>query len=68
MWPLFSVIIPCFNRANLVGVAIESVLNQEFIDCELIVTDDGSTDNTSQGLRGYGNRILLLTWVVFMLA
>ena len=44
--PLFSVIIPTFNRVNILSRAIDCVLNQSFEDFELIVVDNGSTDNT----------------------
>lgn len=45
--PQFSVIIPTFNRAAYVGLAIGSVLQQTFRDFEIIVIDDGSDDNTA---------------------
>jgi glycosyltransferase involved in cell wall biosynthesis len=44
--PDFSIIIPSFNRANKLPKAINSVLNQTFSNWELIVVDDGSTDQT----------------------
>lgn len=46
--PLISVITPTHNRARLLPRAIQSVLNQDFQDLELIVIDDGSTDETPQ--------------------
>jgi len=52
-----SVIIPTFNRAHLIGRALNSVLPQCREGDEVIVVDDGSTDGTEQVLAGYGNRI-----------
>ncbi|MBI9067998.1 MAG: glycosyltransferase family 2 protein [Salinivirgaceae bacterium] len=46
--PFFSIIIPAFNRAYILTQTIESVLLQTFNDFELIVVDDGSTDNTKE--------------------
>ncbi|MBN8666790.1 MAG: glycosyltransferase family 2 protein [Chitinophagales bacterium] len=44
--PFFSVIIPTYNRADLISETIHSVLGQTFIDFEILVVDDGSTDDT----------------------
>jgi GT2 family glycosyltransferase len=55
--PTVSVIIPTFNRARLVALTIDSVLAQTFRDVEVIVIDDGSTDDTPAVLAGYGDRI-----------
>ncbi len=53
-----SVIIPTFNRRDLVCETIDSVLGQSFSDVEIMVVDDGSTDGTEEHLANhYGNRI-----------
>ena len=55
--PKISVIVPTYNRARFVTKAIDSVLAQTYKDYEIIVVDDGSTDNTKQVLRPYMDRI-----------
>jgi glycosyltransferase involved in cell wall biosynthesis len=57
MFPLVSVIIPTYNRASLVVEAVDSVLAQSFRNLELIVIDDGSTDETGARLAPYGDRL-----------
>ena len=52
-----SVVIATYNRANFLPATIDSVLNQKFQNFELIVVDDGSTDNTRQVLEPYSSRI-----------
>lgn len=49
----FSIILPTYNRANLLPRAIESVLGQTYDHWELIIVDDGSTDNTKEVVEGY---------------
>jgi len=51
--PLVSVVIPTYNRANLVTEAIESVCQQTYAPIEVIVVDDGSTDDTERVLQPY---------------
>jgi len=55
-----SVIIPAYNRDKYIRQTVDSVLNQTWPNIELIVVDDGSTDNTRRILEEYGERICLL--------
>lgn len=48
MHPKVSVIIPTYNREKFIGAAIESVINQSFKEFEILVVDDGSSDNTQK--------------------
>lgn len=52
---LVSVIIPTLNRAHLLAQAIQSVLDQRLTDFELIIVDDGSTDDTPTGVNAYND-------------
>ncbi|WDP93391.1 MAG: glycosyltransferase family 2 protein [Desulfobacter sp.] len=58
---LVSVIIPTYNRAHVLARALDSVLAQEYNPVEVVVVDDGSTDQTPALLAGYGERIRVLT-------
>jgi glycosyltransferase involved in cell wall biosynthesis len=51
--PLVSIVIPCFNHSTYLAMAINSVLSQTYKNTELIVLDDGSTDNTRIILSQY---------------
>jgi len=53
-----SVIIPTFNRRHIVPEAIESALGQTMPPAEILVIDDGSSDDTRERLRAYGQRIV----------
>src|SRR5438132_8680136 len=53
--PEVSVVIPAYNSAHYLKAAIESVLSQTFADFELIVVDDGSTDDTAALVRAYND-------------
>lgn len=55
--PKVSVIIPTYNHAKYVGRAIDSVLVQTYKNYEIIVVDDGSTDNTKAVLKPYMDKI-----------
>lgn len=53
--PLFSIIIPAYNRADIIRGTIESVLAQSFRDFEVIFVDDGSSDGTAEVAKASGD-------------
>jgi len=53
---LFTVVIPTHNRANLLKKAIKSVIDQTISDWELIIVDDGSTDDTRKVVNEFGDK------------
>lgn len=57
--PLVSVVIPCFNHEHYLSAAIDSVIAQAWSNVEIIVVDDGSTDDSVHVARRYlGNRVV----------
>ena len=59
IFPLVSVIIPTYNKALYLKEAIESVLNQTYKNLELLVIDDGSTDNTAEIIKLFNDNRLI---------
>jgi glycosyltransferase involved in cell wall biosynthesis len=59
--PLVSVVIPTFNRAGLICRTIDNVFEQTYRNLEVVVVDDGSTDDTLSRLYQYGDRIRVVT-------
>lgn len=55
---LVSIVIPTFNASAFLKGAIESALHQNYMPLEVIVIDDGSTDNTSDVVRDYGTQVI----------
>jgi glycosyltransferase involved in cell wall biosynthesis len=59
--PLVSVVIPTYNQPAFLREALDSVFRQTFKDYEIIVVNDGSTDNTAELLMQYGDRIRVVS-------
>ena len=57
MAPEVSVIIPCYNGERFLKATLESVFSQSYLDFEVIVVDDGSTDGSGSIIKEYGDRI-----------
>ncbi|MBU1074310.1 glycosyltransferase, partial [bacterium] len=58
--PLISVVVPCYRAARTLPETLESVLTQDYPRVQVIAVDDGSPDDTSGVLDGYGGRITAL--------
>jgi hypothetical protein len=60
MGPFFSVVVPAYNRARLLGESLRSVFAQDYSDYEVIVVDDGSSEDIGGVVAGYGDSITLV--------
>ena len=59
--PLVTIGIPCYNVGRFIALSIKSVLAQTYTNFELIITDDGSTDNTVDEIRKFNDsRIIMI--------
>jgi glycosyltransferase involved in cell wall biosynthesis len=54
--PKYSIVMPCYNHGRFVGAAIESILAQTVADWELLVVDDGSSDNSPEVIQDFARR------------
>ena len=69
--PVVTVVIPCHNHADMIGSAIDSVTMQEYRPIQIIVVDDGSTDNPEKIIQqklhcfGWEHHQILLQLYVF---
>jgi glycosyltransferase involved in cell wall biosynthesis len=60
--PFFSIIVPTYNRAHTLGRCIDSIIGQTFIDWELVIIDDGSTDGTESLVKTYEDERIRYVW------
>jgi abequosyltransferase len=61
--PKLSICIPTFNRANFIGATLESVLSQVTSECEIVISDNASTDDTQRVVAEYASRFGRLRYV-----
>src|SRR3974390_3024822 len=54
--PLVSIVMPTYNRAHMVGQAVDAILGQTYLNLELIIVNDGSRDGTRDVLDEYARR------------
>ena len=63
MGELASIIIPAYNAERYISEAIESVINQTYTNWELIIVNDGSTDNTEKIAQSYAQKDSRITYI-----
>lgn len=56
-WPSVAVVIPCWNAEKWIGRAIQSVLDQNYPNLEIIIIDDGSTDGSLEIIKSFGDKV-----------
>src|ERR1041385_3598936 len=56
---LISIIIPCYNAANYIGETLNSILQQDQENFEVIVIDDGSTDESKQRIESFNDKRII---------
>ncbi|WP_286971411.1 glycosyltransferase family 2 protein [Flavobacterium sp. UBA4854] len=59
-YPLVSIVIPTYNRSYCLRATVEAAINQTYKNTEIIIVDDGSTDNTEQLVSTFGNKIVYI--------
>jgi glycosyltransferase involved in cell wall biosynthesis len=60
--PFFTIVLPTYNRASMVGKAVDSIITQTYSNWELIIVDDGSIDNTRQVIEAYNEPRIKYIW------
>jgi len=56
MWPIVSIVLPCYNGADFLAKSIDSVIAQTFTDWELIIVNDCSKDNSLEIMQQYAEK------------
>jgi glycosyltransferase involved in cell wall biosynthesis len=59
--PTISIVIPAFNAGSVIASTLNSILAQDIEPDEILVVDDGSTDSTREVVKGFGNRVKLIS-------
>ena len=57
---LMSVLLPTYNRAHMIGKAVKSLLEQTYSNLQIIIVDDGSTDNTREVIEQLDDKELII--------